>query len=337
MNAPTPLTTTIPDDLAGLRLDQALTSLFPDYSRSRLQNWIRSGRILIDGARQRPKERVKGGETITLDAEPEVLSDCQPQNIPLDIVYQDEAMLIVNKPVGLVVHPAAGNWDNTLQNALLHFDSSLAAIPRAGIIHRIDKETSGLLMIARTLQAHRSLTEQLQARTILREYRAIVHGRMTGGGTINAPLGRHPTDRKRQAVRMHNYVTGGLGRAASDVEDEDQPGREAITHYRVIKRFPNHTLISVRLETGRTHQIRVHMAHIRYPLVGDPMYGGRSRFPPGADPLLLDRLRAFRHQALHAARLGLVHPTSGDECEWSVEPPDDMQQLLATLEQFDNE
>ncbi len=301
----------IPDSLSGSRLDQALAEMFPDYSRSRLQTWIRNGRVLVDGCVIRPRDRIRGGELVKLDAEAEQVLDCEPEDIPLDIVYEDDALLVVNKPAGLVVHPGAGNWQGTLQNGLLHYDSKLSALPRAGLIHRIDKDTSGLLLVARTLSAHKSLVDQLQARTITREYCALTQGRMTAGGTIDAAIGRHPVDRKRYTVH--------------------DSGKPAITHYRVIERLAMHTLIRVKLETGRTHQIRVHMAHIRFPLLGDPVYGGRFRVPPASSENLLDQLRQFRRQALHAAKLGLIHPNSQEYCEWESPIPGDMLQLLAAL------
>jgi 23S rRNA pseudouridine1911/1915/1917 synthase len=305
------VTANVPDELAGMRLDQALAELFPDYSRSKLQTWIKAGRVRVGDIAPKAKDRVEGGETVCLDAEPEIVVDCSAEAIALDIVYEDQALLIVNKPAGLVVHPAAGNWSGTLQNALLHHDASLAVLPRAGIVHRIDKDTSGLLMVAKTLRAHNSLVEQLQVRSIEREYLAIVQGRMTAGGMVDAPIGRHPVDRKRNAVR--------------------DSGKNATTHYRVEERFVNHTLIRLQLETGRTHQIRVHMEHIHYPLLGDPVYGGRFRLPPNCSPELERALRAFKRQALHAAKLGLEHPLSGEYCEWEAPLPDDMNHLLEAL------
>lgn len=312
MNRSNLLTAKVPEQLAGMRLDQVLAELFPDYSRSRLQSWIRSGRVRVDGGTLRPKDKVEGGEAIVLDAGPEAVVEDRAQAIPLDVVYEDDALLIVNKPAGLVVHPATGNPDGTLLNALLHRDPDLALLPRAGIVHRIDKETSGLLMIARTLEARHSLVEQLQARTVHREYLAIVQGRLTAGGTVDAPIGRHPADRKRHAVCEN--------------------GKEAVTRYRVIKRFAHHTYIRLKLETGRTHQIRVHTAHIHHPLVGDPVYGGRMRLPAGASERLIARLHAFRRQALHAAKLGVIHPKTGDYREWETALPEDMRELLNTLE-----
>ena len=305
------LTARVPEELAGMRLDQCLAEVFPDYSRSKLQTWIKAGRVLVDGEVMKGREKLDGGEEIELDAEAERVIEYAPQEIPLDIVYEDGSLLIVNKPAGLVVHPAVGNWDGTLVNALLNHVPSLDTLPRAGIVHRIDKDTSGLLMVAKTLQAHNSLVEQLQERSIHREYLALVKGWMTAGGTVNAPIGRHPVDRKRNAVR--------------------RDGKEAITHYRLEQRFKRHTLIRCKLETGRTHQIRVHMAHINYPLVGDPVYGGRFQMPADCSPALAEALRNFKRQALHAAKLGLEHPETGDYCEWEQPLPDDMKNLLQCL------
>ena len=305
------LTARVPEELAGMRLDQCLAEIFPDYSRSKLQTWLKDGRVLVDGEQRKGREKLDGGEEIELDAEAELVIEDTAEDIPLDIVYEDDSLLIVNKPAGLVVHPAVGNWSGTLVNALLHHAPELATLPRAGIVHRIDKDTSGLLMIAKTLQAHNSLVEQLQERSIEREYLALVKGWMTAGGTVDEPIGRHPVDRKRNAVR--------------------RDGKEAITHYRLEQRFKRHTLIRVKLETGRTHQIRVHMAHINYPLVGDPIYGGRFQMPADCSPALAEALRNFKRQALHAAKLGLDHPETGDYCEWSVSMPVDMQNLIRLL------
>jgi 23S rRNA pseudouridine1911/1915/1917 synthase len=311
----TKLTAEVPYEMAGMRLDQALAELFAEYSRSKLQTWIKAGRVQVNGLQLKPKDKLEGGEDITLDAEAEVVITSEPENIPLDIVFEDESLLIVNKPAGLVVHPAIGNWHGTLVNALLHHESKLETLPRAGIVHRIDKDTSGLLMVAKTLQAHHSLTEQLQERSIHREYLAVTRGRMTAGGTVDEPIGRHPSDRLRYVVR--------------------ESGKEAVTHYRVVQRFTRHTLIQAKLETGRTHQIRVHMAHVRFPLLGDPLYGGRFQMPPDCDERLEKVLRSFKRQALHAAKLGLVHPETGEYIEWEQAMPEDMTELLAAL--ADNE
>ncbi len=304
----------IPEHLAGARLDQALASLFPDYSRARLQRWIKDGHVTVDGKQLRPRDVVHGGEQVVLTVELVEETHWVAQSLPLDIVFEDEAIIVINKPAGLVVHPGAGNQHSTLSNALLHHAPELESVPRAGIVHRIDKDTSGLLVVARNLVAQKSLVDQLQARAFDRHYQALAMGVMTAGGTIDAPIGRHPVNRTRQAV-----VT---------IEGSSS-GKEAITHYRVAERFRAHTLVNVKLETGRTHQIRVHMAHINYPLVGDPAYSGRLRIPPGATPELDKALRNFKRQALHAASLGFVHPLSGEEVSWEVPLPEDMQQLLA--------
>jgi 23S rRNA pseudouridine1911/1915/1917 synthase len=305
------LTARVPEELAGMRLDQCLAEIFPDYSRSKLQIWLKDGRVLVDGEQRKGREKLDGGEEIELDAEAEQVVEYDAEDIPLDIVYEDESILIVNKPAGLVVHPAVGNWTGTLVNALLNHVPSLDTLPRAGIVHRIDKDTSGLLMVAKTLQAHNSLVEQLQERSIHREYLALVKGWMTAGGTVDQPIGRHPVDRKRNAVR--------------------RDGKEAVTHYRLEQRFKRHTLIRVKLETGRTHQIRVHMSHINYPLVGDQTYGGRFQMPAECNPALADALRNFKRQALHATKLGLDHPETGEYMEWEQPMPEDMQNLIKLL------
>ncbi|HKE44379.1 MAG TPA: 23S rRNA pseudouridine(1911/1915/1917) synthase RluD [Steroidobacteraceae bacterium] len=301
----------IPPRLAGMRLDQALALLLPEYSRSRLKGWIEAGRVRLDRRQPRPRDVVSGGERVAVEAEIATNATVEAQAIALDIVHADEDLLIVNKPAGLVVHPGAGNRDRTLQNALLHFDAGLAALPRAGILHRLDKDTTGLLVVARTLASHTELTRQMQAREIEREYAAICSGVMTAGGTVDRPIGRHRSDRVRMAVR--------------------EDGREAVTHYRVLARFRAHTHVRVSLETGRTHQIRVHFAHLRHPLVGDSTYGGRLLLPRGATAELVAALREFPRQALHAARLRLTHPRSGQSAEWQAPLPEDMRQLLAVL------
>lgn len=295
----------------GLRLDQALSKLFPDFSRSRLQQWIKEGLVRVDGAICRPRDKVVEGAVIELQARMDEQVECVPQAIDLEILFEDEHLLVINKPAGLVVHPAAGNPDGTLQNALLHHNPKLIELPRAGIVHRLDKDTSGLLVVARTSLAHRGLVEQLQAREIKREYRALVNGVLVAGGTVDAPIGRHPTQRTRMAVVSS--------------------GKPAVTHYRVLERFRAYSYLKVNLETGRTHQIRVHMAHIQHPLLGDPAYGGRLRFPAGASPELQEALRLFKRQALHARRLGLKHPLSGEWLEWVAPVPEDMVSVLEAL------
>ncbi|BAP55840.1 ribosomal large subunit pseudouridine synthase D [Thioploca ingrica] len=300
--------------MAGYRLDKALAELFPTYSRARLQQWLSEGQVLIDTTpRRRGKEKVQGGEKVQLTAQLEEQVTWQAQSLPLNLLYEDEAILVVNKPAGVVVHPGAGNPDETLVNALLHYAPELAQLPRAGIIHRLDKDTSGILAIARSLPAHTHLVAQLQQHQFKREYQAVVTGVFVAGGTIDAPIGRHPTHRTQMAV-----VT---------------QGKPAVTHYRIIQRYRAHTHIRVQLETGRTHQIRVHMAYQRYPLVGDKAYGGRLHFPAGSSESLKQTLRTFPRQALHAETLGLVHPHSGQWLQWTVPLPPDMQNLLMELEQ----
>ena len=303
--------TQIPDELAGHRLDQALAKMFPEYSRSRLKAWLLGGSVLVDGKVWRPRDRVVGGETVVLQAVPEVVVRADPEVIPLDVIFEDDALLVVNKPAGLVVHPGAGNVTGTLMNGLLHHVPSLEQLPRAGIIHRLDKDTSGLLLVAKTLPAHTALVRRLADREISRQYLAVCNGVLTGGGTIDAPIARHAVDRTRMAVREN--------------------GKPAVTHYTVIERFRAHTYINVVLDTGRTHQIRVHFAHRRHALVGDPVYGGRLALPAGASDPLIDALRAFRRQALHAKRLELAHPTSGEMLCLEVPPPTDFELLLQVV------
>lgn len=305
------LSLSIPEQFAGQRLDQALAKLIPDYSRSRLQQWIRGGQVTLDDRVPRVRERVFGGETVRIDVRIAAEVACRAEAIPLDVVYEDSALLVINKPPGLVVHPGAGNPDGTLLNALLHHDSGLAVLPRAGIVHRLDKETSGLMVVARTLVAHTKLVAALQARRVRREYLAVVNSVLTAGGQVDAPIGRHPVDRKRMAVAPG--------------------GREALTHYRVIERYRAHTLVRVRLETGRTHQIRVHMAYRHCPVVGDPVYGGRPRLPRAAGEPLKTILQHFKRQALHARWLALDHPDDGRAMAWEVPLPEDMARLIAAL------
>jgi len=303
----------IPEHLDNKRLDQAVAEIFPEYSRGRLQIWIKAGQITVDGKMLRPRDKIHTGQHIEINPIVEPVETWQAQPIPLNIIYEDKDIIVINKPAGLVVHPAAGRPHSTMLNALLHHASELANLPRAGIIHRLDKDTSGLLVVAKNLKAHTKLVAELQERNITREYEAIVNGVMTAGGTINAPIGRHPRNRKRMAV-----ITS---------------GKSAITHYRVIKRFRAHTHIKVILETGRTHQIRVHMAYIHYPIVGDQIYGGRQKVPTGINEELKQHLQNFKRQALHAKRLGLTHPVTGKQIEWQVPLPKDMQQLLKMLKE----
>ena len=302
----------LPPETAGLRFDQALAHALPQYSRARLQTWIESGAVQVDGRPLRGKDRVLGGEQVRIRAQLPKQGEVQAEAIPLAVVFKDRSILVVDKPPGLVVHPGAGNPRHTLQNALLALDPRLAVVPRAGLVHRLDKDTSGLLVIARTPEAHTALTAALAARQITREYLALCSGVMTGGGTIDQPIGRHRTLRTRMAVRAD--------------------GREAITHYRLEKRFRAHTLVRVTLETGRTHQIRVHLAHIGFPVVGDPVYGGRRRLPAGCPPRVAEALRSFPRQALHAARLTLAHPSTGRELQFAAPLPEDMQRLIGELE-----
>ncbi|HEX9771819.1 MAG TPA: 23S rRNA pseudouridine(1911/1915/1917) synthase RluD [Steroidobacteraceae bacterium] len=301
----------IPEESAGQRLDQALAALLPDYSRSRLKGWIESGEVQVDGAVRRPRDRVLGGEAIVVRARLAEQTEAAPQPIPLERVHEDPHVFVIDKPAGLVVHPGAGNPDQTLQNALLALDPALATLPRAGIVHRLDKDTSGLLIVARTVPAHTALVRMLEAREVHREYEAIARGVMTAGGTVDAPIDRHPVDRVRMAVRAD--------------------GREAVTHYRVIRRYRAHTHVRVELETGRTHQIRVHLSHAGYPLVGDKVYGGRLAMPKGASEELRQALREFPRQALHAARLKFAHPVTGRPLECVSPLPADMRALLEVL------
>ena len=302
---------TIPEELAGLRLDQALARMFPDYSRSRLKEWLLAGAITVEGGPKRPRDAVSGGEIVEFEPLIESEVRAEPEPISLDVVYEDDDLLVVNKPAGLVVHPGAGNPGGTLMNGLLHHAPQLEQVPRAGIIHRIDKDTTGLLLIAKTLQAHTVLVRQLAERAIARNYLAVCSGVLTGGGTIDQPIGRHPVDRKRMSVQ--------------------QGGKPGVTHYTVLERFRAFTLIRVKLETGRTHQIRVHFAWRRHALIGDLVYGGRLALPKGASDPLIETLRRFKRQALHATRLAFEHPTSGETVELEVPPPGDFQELLEVL------
>ena len=295
------------------RLDTILAELCPQFSRSRLQLWIKQGKVTLNGAPSRAKEKVYGSEKIEILAEEIVVEDgCEPEDIPIDIIYEDEDLIVINKPAGLVVHPGAGNRWGTLQNALLFYNADLQAVPRAGIVHRLDKDTSGLMVVAKNLMAHKSLVEQLQERSVYRRYDAVVLGNVISGATVDLPIGRHKTDRLRMAVN----------------EDD---GRDSITHYRVREKFRIHTHIRCQLESGRTHQIRVHMSHIGYPLVGDQLYGDRVRLPKGASAEVVETLRGFKRQALCASTLGLVHPGSGEDMQWSIDLPEDMLQLLSML------
>lgn len=305
----------VPLAAAGRRFDQALAEMFPDYSRSRLAGWIKAGAVTLDGAEAPPRQLLKGGEKVRLEAELEAEVSSAPEAIALDIVHEDEHLLVLNKPAGLVVHPGAGNPTGTVLNALLHHDPSLAELPRGGIVHRLDKDTSGLMVVARTLAAHTALVEMLSHHDVERQYEAVVLGTLVAGGTVDAPIGRHQGDRLRQAVR------------------DEEDGKRAVTHFRVRERFRAHTLIQCNLETGRTHQIRVHMAHIHHPLVGDPLYGTGLRLPKGATDELVVALRAFRRQALHAERLAFEHPATGEALAFEAPRPEDLAGLIEILRQ----
>lgn len=302
---------TVSSGQAGRRLDQAAAELLEEFSRSRLKVWIESGALTLQGRRAAPKTRVREGEEIALEVTPEPAVALQPEPIPLDLIHEDDALFIVDKPRGLVVHPGAGNPAGTLLNALLHLDPNLAGLPRAGIVHRLDKDTSGLLVVTRTLHAHRTLVRKLERREIRRSYEAVCQGVLTGGGEIDAPIARHPTNRLRMAVV--------------------QRGRPARTRYRVMERYRAHTRVRIELDTGRTHQIRVHFAHIRAPLVGDPLYGGRPRLPKAPQPELLRVLQPFSRQALHARRLEFSHPETGDDMAFESPLPADLRGLVEAL------
>jgi len=299
------------DECAGARLDSALARLLPQYSRSKIKEWIDAGLITINGKEGKPKDKVKSGDNIVIAAHLEKQQTDTPENIKLDFVYEDDDIIIINKPAGLVVHPAVGNYAGTLLNALLYHDTNLAKLPRAGIIHRLDKETSGLMLITKTLEAHTFLVRQLQKRHITRQYKAIVCGRLISGGQVDAPIGRHPR------LRTHMAVV--------------DSGKEAVTHYRILQRFNNYTLLDVTLETGRTHQIRVHMAHKKYPIVGDKTYGGRLHFAKGESAEVIEAIRHLPRQALHAYKLGFTHPTTREHVEYVVKLPDDLENLLQIL------
>lgn len=314
MTGTQPITLIIPADCGGLRLDQALVRLLPEYSRSRLQGWIKEGNVTIGGQTPDAKTKVWGGESVTVQKQPSPEESAyKPEDIPLDIVFEDEHIIVINKPAGLVVHPAAGNWQGTLLNALLFHFPAIEAVPRAGIVHRLDKDTTGLLVVAKTIPAQTSLVRQLQARTVKREYRAITWGVVHGKGTISTLIGRNPHDRTKMAVVKHF-------------------GKPAVTHFESMEKFSHHSYVRCLLETGRTHQIRVHMQSIKAPLVGDPVYGARMQGPgiKLSEPLQ-EALRNFNRQALHAARLGLLHPETNQPMSWQAELPADMKALLGAL------
>ncbi|MBT1064999.1 23S rRNA pseudouridine(1911/1915/1917) synthase RluD [Bowmanella sp. Y26] len=302
----------VPESLIGKRLDQALAELFSDYSRSRIKDWILAGHVQINQqVWDKPREKLMGGELVLIQTSIEVQQQHKAQAMALNIQYEDEHILVLNKPADLVVHPGAGNSSGTLLNALLNHVPNIGAVPRAGIVHRLDKDTTGLMVVAKTIPAQTNLVEQLQAREISREYEAVVNGTMVAGGTVDEPIARHETKRTSMAVRMG--------------------GKPAVTHYRVIQKFRAHTHLRLKLETGRTHQIRVHMAHLHHPIVGDPLYGGRPRPPKSASEELRDMLRDFKRQALHAAQLELAHPITGEWLSWQAPLPQDMVDLLTTL------
>ena len=311
MNEKLKFTVIIPASFRGLRLDNALSHMFPEYSRTRLQKWIRNESVTVDGKSFRPRDIVYGGEQVQLEIEMKDESRLKAEAIELDIIFEDQAILVVNKPAGLVVHPGAGNPSGTLANALLHHDPGLATIPRAGIVHRLDKDTSGLLVVAKQLQSHSRLVEQLQQRAMRRNYLALVYGMVDSGGTVDMPVGRHPVDRKRMAVTAS--------------------GKKAVTHFRVRKNYGSCTLLDVRLETGRTHQIRVHMAYLKFPVVGDQVYGKRLKLAGRAGYELIE---SFPRQALHASHLEIVHPDKAKKCAWAAPLPQDFQQLLDSLDQL---
>ena len=306
----------IPTRMTGERLDASLAEMLPDFSRSKITAWIKSGDALINGKNFKPKDKVSGDEIVDLTLNQKQNNDWAAEEIPLNIVYEDEDIIVINKQCGLVTHPGAGNWTGTLANALLYYDPSLSKLDRVGIVHRLDKNTSGLMVVARNEKAQKYLSEQLQNHSVDREYSAIVYGHMIAGGTVDEPIGRDSKDRVKQAVSMS--------------------GKDAITHYRAIDRFKSHTHVKAILETGRTHQIRVHLSHVGHSLVGDPMYGGRVRFPKKASEELKDALLNFKRQALHSKKLTLIHPISGEMMSWKALLPDDMTGLLEVLKKFDS-
>ncbi len=306
----------IPERMIGNRLDASLSEMLPDYSRSKITTWIKSGDALINQKTFKPKDKVSGSEIVFLTLNQKQSNDWIAEKISLNVVYEDEDIIVINKQFGLVTHPGAGNWTGTLANALLYYDPALSTLDRAGIVHRLDKNTSGLMVIARNEKSQKYLVEQLQNHSVDREYSAIVYGHMIAGGTVDEPIGRDPRDRVKQAVLMS--------------------GKDATTHYRAIDRFKSHTHVKAILETGRTHQIRVHLSHVGHSLIGDPMYGGRVRFPKKASEELKDALLNFKRQALHSKKLTLTHPISGESMSWKAPLPEDMTVLLEVLKKFDS-
>jgi 23S rRNA pseudouridine1911/1915/1917 synthase len=305
----------IPEELSGRRLDQALSELVPEHSRSRIQSWIRAGDVSVNKSIYKQRSEVRIGDIIEIDTDIKNIDKHQAEAINLNILHEDEALIIINKPAGLIVHPGAGNPNHTLVNALLNFDENLDAIPRAGIIHRLDKDTTGVLVVARTLESHTYLVDQLQKRDIKREYQAIVCGQLTSGGSIENKMGRHPKQRIKMAVTNN--------------------GKIAATHYRIIKKYQHYTHLHVQLETGRTHQIRVHMSHIKHPIVGDPVYGNNKSIRKGVDSSLRDFILNFNRQALHAFSLELTHPVNKQEMKFIAELPDDIESLIEALNNYD--
>ena len=306
----------IPNRMVGQRLDLCLAEMLPHFSRSKIALYIKSGDALINGHKFKPKDSAYGNEIINFSIKPNQNNQWFAENIPLNIVYEDEDILVINKPFGLVTHPGAGNWDGTLANALLYYNADLSKLDRVGIVHRLDKNTSGLMVVAKNLLSQKHLVDQLQNHSVEREYSAIIYGHMISGGTVNEPIGRDPKERVKQSVRIN--------------------GKSAITHYRVIDRFANHTHVKAILETGRTHQIRVHLSYIGYPLVGDPLYGGRVRFPKKAGNEIKKALKTFQRQALHSKKLTLKHPTTGKLMTWKIDLPKDMLRLIDALKSFDS-
>ena len=310
----------VPESHAGLRVDVALQQLLPEFSRSKLQEWIKNEFVTVNQSAITSKHKVYAGDEIKVIVQQNPENNAfLPEAIPLDIIFEDETLLVINKPAGMVVHPAVGNWSGTLLNALLHHIPDIGNIPRCGIVHRLDKETSGLLVVAKTLSAQTHLVQQLQARTVKREYRAIVWGQLWKNGVVNQPIGRHPSIRTRMAVHLS--------------------GKPAITHYEILERFGVHTYLRCNLETGRTHQIRVHMQYLKAPIVGDPVYGLKSIMPiKSMSDTLRQHILGFHRQALHAIRLGLIHPLTSEAMEWSIDLPNDMKALLEIirLEQSDD-
>ena len=305
----------LPERFGGKRIDSALAEMMPNFSRSKITSTIKAGDALLNGYTFKPKDKVSGDEVIYFNIKHKQNNQWSAENIPLDIVYEDEDILIINKPFGLVTHPGAGNWEGTLANDLLHYNADLSRLDRAGIVHRLDKNTSGLMVVAKNPKSQKYLVEQFQTHSVEREYSAIVYGNMISGGTVDDPIGRDSKDRIKQAVRAN--------------------GKDAVTHYRVINRYANHTHVKAILETGRTHQIRVHLSFIGHPLVGDPLYGGRLRFPKKASEEIKEALKAFQRQALHSKKLTLKHPITGNEMSWEIELAEDMTMLLDVLNGFD--